>query len=99
MKKAIYVGADGKSFEVDYDPEQPCWYCGYPVGEASMGGTVVCGACDMGKNRFTMAPWSWDEYKAAVSNFTGCIDGIKPKRIYESMFNESNAGVGKWTDQ
>lgn len=41
-----------KSFYVEYDDESPCIICGEPVISASMGGTAICGWCDMGKCRY-----------------------------------------------
>ena len=83
MKKtATYKNLEGKDFTVEYDSEAPCWYCGYPVGEASMGGTVVCGPCDMGANRFTMARWNAQEYKAVMKNFKLAQGGGKPTKAY-----------------
>ena len=37
--------------EIEYDENAPCKICGLPVGNASMGGTNICPACDMGKFR------------------------------------------------
>lgn len=51
MKTATYRLADGTDTEIEYDETAPCWMCGLPVGSASMGGTVVCPACDCGKER------------------------------------------------
>lgn len=47
MKKAKYGNK-----EYEYDELAPCIICGEPVHNASMGGTVVCPACDCGKCRF-----------------------------------------------
>lgn len=38
--------------EIEYDELAPCICCGEPVHNASMGGTVICPACDCGKCRF-----------------------------------------------
>lgn len=38
--------------EVEYDADAPCIVCGEPVIGASMGGTVICGSCDLGKCRY-----------------------------------------------
>ena len=51
MKTATYQLLDGSDITIEYDPDAPCWYCGKPVREASMGGTVVCPLCDCGCNR------------------------------------------------
>ena len=51
MKTATYTGLDGKPFSIQYDETAPCRICGYPVMDASMGGTDVCPWCDMGKER------------------------------------------------
>lgn len=37
---------------VEYDETGPCRICHEPVGEASMGGTDVCPACDCGLCRY-----------------------------------------------
>ncbi len=34
-----------------FNPEQPCLYCGLPVGHLSMGGPLVCPSCDCGHHR------------------------------------------------
>jgi hypothetical protein len=36
---------------VVYDETQPCLLCTLPVGEASTGGTAICGTCDCGRLR------------------------------------------------
>ncbi len=50
-KIATHRLTDGSDHVVEYDPDAPCWMCGKPVIEASMGGTVVCPWCDCGVNR------------------------------------------------
>lgn len=52
MKTATYRGVDGRAFTVEYDEAAPCRSCNQPVGEASMGGTDVCPACDCGCCRY-----------------------------------------------
>lgn len=52
MKTATYKDLDGKTFSVEYDENAPCIICGEPVMDASMGGTVVCPACDCGRCRY-----------------------------------------------
>ncbi len=37
---------------IEYDEEAHCIVCGEPVISASMGGTVICPACDLGKCRY-----------------------------------------------
>ncbi len=37
---------------VEYDADAPCIICGEQVIGASIGGTVICGHCDMGKCRY-----------------------------------------------
>ena len=37
---------------VEYDEDTPCIICGEAVIGASMGGTAICGACDLGKCRY-----------------------------------------------
>ena len=38
--------------EIEYDENAPCLCCGEPVIGASMGGTAICGSCDLGKCRY-----------------------------------------------
>lgn len=52
MKTATYRGLDGQTFSVDYDETAPCLVCQESVGEASMGGTAICPACDVGRCRY-----------------------------------------------
>jgi len=52
MKTATYRKLDGSKFTVEYDENAPCLICGEPVKEASMGGTVICPWCDMGRCRY-----------------------------------------------
>jgi len=52
MKTATYSKVGGGTLTVEYDETAPCTICGEPVGEASMGGTTICPACDMGKCRY-----------------------------------------------
>jgi len=65
VKKVIYPGTD---VEYEYDENAPCWYCGLPVGEASMGGIVVCPACDCGMHR-DGRKWTWGEAFKFFENF------------------------------
>ena len=51
MKIATYTDIKGIQFSVEYDENAPCRICGYPVIDASMGGTDVCPWCDMGQER------------------------------------------------
>lgn len=51
MKTVTYQGLDGAPFTIEYDETAPCWMCGLPVESASMGGTIICPACDCGRNR------------------------------------------------
>lgn len=44
--------SDGSPFEVEYDTDDPCHFCGLPVIAASMGGTACCPWCDLGTCRF-----------------------------------------------
>lgn len=92
-KTAIYRNPDGTEKKIEYDPEAPCIYCGYPVEEASVGGTVVCPACDMGVNRFTMAPWSPTEYFAVMKNFRSATDGGTVEEAYP------NDSLQSWTSE
>ena len=50
---SIFETENSKAVHIEYDPDAPCICCGEPVVEASMGGTVVCPWCDMGKCRHT----------------------------------------------
>jgi len=52
MKKAKYTLMSGEVIEVEYDENAPCIMCGEPVVSASVGGTVICPWCDMGKCRY-----------------------------------------------
>ena len=38
--------------KIEYDENTPCIICGEPVISASIGGTVICPACDLGKCRY-----------------------------------------------
>ncbi|MDG6969545.1 MAG: hypothetical protein JRN54_00340 [Nitrososphaerota archaeon] len=49
---ATYHKTGGGIIEVEYDDEAPCLICGEPIIGASMGGTAICGSCDMGKCRY-----------------------------------------------
>ncbi len=40
-----------EELRIEYDETAPCWSCGLPVVEASMGGTVLCPWCDCGNHR------------------------------------------------
>lgn len=51
MKTVTYPLTDGTTHTVEYDENAPCWMCGEPVVEASMGGTVICPWCDCGYHR------------------------------------------------
>jgi uncharacterized Zn finger protein (UPF0148 family) len=51
VKKATYKNLKGEKFTIEYDENAPCWSCGKPVVEASMGGTAICPWCDTGYNR------------------------------------------------
>ncbi len=42
---------DGTKRTVEYNENAPCTVCDLPVGEASMGGTVICPWCDCGMYR------------------------------------------------
>ena len=52
MKKVTYNLVGGGTKTIEYDENTPCIICGEPVVEASMGGTVICPACDCGVCRF-----------------------------------------------
>ncbi len=82
MKTVTYTRINGKKFTVEYDENAPCIICGEPVGNASMGGTVICPACDCGKNR-DGTKWTDEQYKqyckaAAVPN----LHTVRTRRDY-----------------
>ena len=54
MKEKItyHQHPSGEPFEVEYDTDAPCHWCGLPVIGASMGGTACCPWCDMGRCRY-----------------------------------------------
>ncbi len=52
MKIAKYPLLGGGVKEVEYDENALCIFCGEPVVEASMGGTVICPWCDCGNCRY-----------------------------------------------
>ena len=84
MKIAFYKTLDGKDLKVEYDENTPCIVCGLSVGEASMGGTVVCPACDCGVYRdgteINVREY-WDNQKLKK----------KAKEIYEKMIEEAKS--------
>lgn len=49
---ATYHTQTNEPLKIEYDDESPCVNCGEPVVTASMGGTIVCPWCDMGKCRY-----------------------------------------------
>ncbi len=58
MKTVTYTLVDGSTRTVEYDETLPCIVCGEPVGEASMGGTLICPDCDCGRCRYCGVPVS-----------------------------------------
>jgi hypothetical protein len=68
IKVAEYKLHDGSICQVKYDAYAPCWYCGFPVGEASMGGTVVCPSCDCGLNH-DGSRWTAEQARTMYRNF------------------------------
>ena len=52
MKIVKYKQTDGTDLVIEYDENGPCVCCGEPVIEASMGGTILCPWCDMGRCRY-----------------------------------------------
>ena len=52
MKITHYYNKEGIKMEISYDEMHPCLSCGEPVHNASMGGTVICPSCDLGRCRF-----------------------------------------------
>jgi len=71
MKKTKYNLINGKTIEVEYDENASCIICGEPVIDASMGGTVICPWCDVGKCRYC---------GIIIMVFKEEIDGGKSKR-------------------
>lgn len=69
MKTATYNLVGGGTKTIEYDENASCIVCGEPVMEASMGGTVVCPWCDMGKCRYCGVPLTTnkDEIKSHMS--------------------------------
>ena len=90
MKKATYTLTNGKEKTIEYDEKAPCWSCGLPVGSASMGGTVICPACDCGQHR-DGRKWTPEDYKHTNENYTrNLIKNTKAlcpacKRKYECL--------------
>lgn len=68
MKSVTYNLLDGGTRTVEYDETAPCWSCGEPVMEASMGGTVLCPWCDCGMTR-DGRKWTLDEAVEAGERF------------------------------
>jgi hypothetical protein len=52
MKTLTYNLIGGGTKTIEYDENAPCIICGEPVITASVGGTVICPSCDLGKCRF-----------------------------------------------
>ena len=69
MKIVTYTLLDGSKKTIEYDETLPCWMCEQPVVEASMGGTVICPACDCGINRQTHEKWTFEEAMQAYENY------------------------------
>lgn len=63
MKTATYRRHGGETFTVEYDENAPCICCGFPVIEASVGGTAVCPWCDMGRPRPEHGPTALAAYE------------------------------------
>lgn len=72
MKTVTYQLADGTDKEIEYDENAPCILCGEPVISASVGGTVICPWCDMGKSR---------REDGLMPPFRMKGDGIHPKAL------------------
>ena len=66
IKTADYTWCGGQ--KIDYDADAPCWLCGFPVESASMGGTVLCPACDCGRHR-DGTQWTYAETLWGADNF------------------------------
>ena len=65
-KIADYTPLGGS--KIEYDPNYPCIFCKEPVNFASMGGTVICGACDCGISKKTGKRWTPEEYAILSRN-------------------------------
>lgn len=64
-------------FDVEYDENAPCISCGEPVISASMGGTIICPSCDLGRCRYCHTP---------IIVFKESLDGGESKRkVLEHM--------------
>lgn len=70
---------------VDFDPSVPCIFCEQPVGALSMGGPLVCPACDCGNyrhdyhiERLRGKPWTeghdWPKFWANARRRTEAIN-------------------------
>lgn len=78
MKIAHYTTLEGKDLKVEYDEKAPCVWCGLPVESASMGGTNLCPACDLGKYR-DGTKWTYEE------TMNQLLVVKKAKGIYEKL--------------
>ena len=88
MKKVKYGDK-----EIEYDELAPCLSCGEPVHNASMGGTVICPACDCGRCRFC---------KISIFVIKEELDGGRSKReVLEHMkYHRERLGLPKvYTEQ
>lgn len=56
------------SMTIEYDADALCWYCELPVENASMGGTIICPACDAGHHRDGRR-WTYAEMLVRYKNF------------------------------
>lgn len=65
--KSVTYNTDNGPVTLEYDENYPCIWCQLPVGDASMGGTVVCPACDCGINR-DGTKWSYADYLRLSEN-------------------------------
>lgn len=78
MKTVTYRLTNGMDKTIEYDETAPCWVCGLPVGSASMGGTVICPACDCGRKRDggIYGPDSYCTECGTLATFASNSDGI-----------------------
>lgn len=70
---------------IEYDELAPCILCDEPVHNASMGGTIICPSCDLGKCRFCNERMTvWKEK----------IDGGKSKKQFLEHLRKHREELG-----
>lgn len=80
MKTVTYRLIDGTDKTIEYDETAPCWYCGLPVGSASMGGTVVCPSCDCGMNR-DGSKWAEQQAAERFAHYRKASEPVEGKQV------------------